>query len=319
MHGARMINFSSTMCERNPCSGGIILVIFALFIICLNPNIVASNPVNKSDAIAAESLNIIGLPVKINSVSVIHPFHIPEVKLSISNLSSEQVMKLHLMLFIFDSEGKLKAKEEFSKRVEFNNNQDIYISYIPATILVKGDMPVVALQRVIGRLGVWSVTPLDLEDIVKASILDTQRKSPVVTYTEHLVITDEDKGEIQALSLQHILQDKGVGDFFSIKDFKNVKLLSDKTESSIVKKLPGTQIDIMNLEELQEKANRDGEIFYFMFTYINFEGTTAHVSIAYTHKVRARSLYSPCCGYVNLALSKDTGNWRIVETVIAGR
>jgi hypothetical protein len=296
-----------------------ILAICALFISCLKANIIVSNPVKRQDFIAAESLNITGLPIKINSVSVIYRLHVPQVKLTVSNLSSEQVMKLHLMLFIFDSEGKLKGEEEFPEEVDFSLNQDIDILYIPATNLVKGDKPVVALQRVIGRLGVWSVAPLDLENIVKASISDARRKSLRVTYTEHLAITDEDKAEIQALSLQHILHDKRVGDFFSIKDSKNVNLLSDKTESSIVKKVSGTQVNILSLDELQEKANRDGEIFYFIFPYINFEGTTAQLSIAYTHKVRARSLYSPCCGHVSLILSKDTGNWRIVETVIAGK
>jgi hypothetical protein len=314
-----MIDTDSAMWKRNLFPSGMILAISILLIICLEVNNLASNLDNRPNTISVKSFNIAGMPIKIDDASVIRPHAIPELSLIVSNLSSEQVMKLHLIFFIFDSDGKPKAKEEYFEQVDFSLNQSINISYIPTNVLAKGDRVVVTLQRVVGKLGVWSVTLPDLEENVKAYIRDKQHKPLIVAYTENLAVTAADKAEVQILGLQHILQNKEVGDFFSVKNSRNINLLSRNTEPSIAKKISGTRVNILSLGEIKEKANRNGEVFYFEFTYLNFEGTKADVSIAYEHRVRERIPHSPCCGYVTLTLSKDTGNWRIVETIIEGK
>lgn len=182
-------------------------------------------------AISVAGFNISGMPARIDSASVTRALAIPEVSLIISKLSGERVMNFSLMLFIFDSHGNLKAKEDFPEKVDFSFSPSINISYLP--------------------LG--------------------------------------------------------------------INLLSRDTEPSVVKKIFGARVNILSPDEVKAKANREGEIYYFEFTYLNFEGATAQVAIAYEYRVRERTNHSPCCGYVTLKLSKETGNWRIIEAAIAGR
>lgn len=87
-------------------------------------------------------------------------------------------------------------------------------------------------------------------------------------------ITREDRADIIRLSLEHALVDQEIPDYGLIQDPENIVLSTANVDASLVPTLPGINLILLTQEEIQDKANREGDFLYIEFTNITVESDT---------------------------------------------
>ena len=87
-------------------------------------------------------------------------------------------------------------------------------------------------------------------------------------------IMREDRADIIRLSLERALLDQEIPDYGLIQDPENIVLSTANVDASLVPTLPGINLILLTQEEIQDKANREGDFLYIEFTDITVESAT---------------------------------------------
>jgi len=87
-------------------------------------------------------------------------------------------------------------------------------------------------------------------------------------------ITREDRAEIIRLSLERALVDQEIPDYALIQDPANIVLSTANIDADLVPVLPGINLILLTREEVQDKADREGDFLYLEFTDITVESDT---------------------------------------------
>ena len=87
-------------------------------------------------------------------------------------------------------------------------------------------------------------------------------------------ITREDRANIIRLSLEYALVDQEIPDYGLIQDPENIVLSATNIDADLVPTLPGINLILLTQEEIQDKANREGDFLYIEFTDITVESDT---------------------------------------------
>ncbi len=99
-------------------------------------------------------------------------------------------------------------------------------------------------------------------------------------------LTREDQAEIVRLTLERALVDQEVPDYQLIKDKKNIVLSMANIDVSLIPTLPGINLIPLTREEIQAKANNEGDFLYLEFIEIEAESDAkATVSLGNTWAV----------------------------------
>ncbi len=124
-------------------------------------------------------------------------------------------------------------------------------------------------------------------------------------------ITREDRAEIIRLSLERALVDQEIPDYALIQDPGNIILSTANIDADLVPALPGINLILLTPEEIQDKANREGDLFYLEFTDITVESNTrVTVSLDNTWAAPKDSekVYLSGGGFV-IEFTKTAGAW----------
>ena len=128
---------------------------------------------------------------------------------------------------------------------------------------------------------------------------------------DNLPITREDRTEIIRLSLERALVDQEIPDYGLIQDPENIVLSTANIDASLVPTLPGINLILLTREEIQDRANSEGDLLYIEFTEITVESDTkVTVSLSNTWAVAAdpEPAYLSGGGFV-IEFTKTADGW----------
>lgn len=109
-------------------------------------------------------------------------------------------------------------------------------------------------------------------------------------------ITDEDIPEIVRLTLERALVDGKIPAYEMIKDNESIVLSTENIDLSLIPKLPGVNFTLLSRDEIQEKADREGDFLYLRFHQLKIEDFKVLISLDNTWAVSKDSKVLYLCG-----------------------
>ena len=92
--------------------------------------------------------------------------------------------------------------------------------------------------------------------------------------------SDEDKAEIVKLTLERALLKKEIPDYNYIKDLNDIPLSTENIKGELLPELDGIKLVLLKPEEIQERAEQDGNYVYFLeFEEFRVKGPKVIVAI----------------------------------------
>ena len=128
---------------------------------------------------------------------------------------------------------------------------------------------------------------------------------------ESITYNESDITEIIRLSLTIALVDKEIPDYDLIKDKENIVLCTENLEG-LVPEIDGVNLIMLDLDEIQTKADREGDFLYLRFTKLDmhFDGKGATVHLDNWWMSRRGSPYQYLSGGgLNISFIKESGTW----------
>jgi hypothetical protein len=117
--------------------------------------------------------------------------------------------------------------------------------------------------------------------------------------------------EIIRLSLTIALVDKRIPDYELIKDKENIVLSTENIVRDLVPEMFGVNLIVLEPDEIQLKADREGDFLYLRFTKLEFQNDRN--AIVHLDNVWMKSKTSPYMylsgGGLAIAYSKESGIW----------
>ena len=124
-------------------------------------------------------------------------------------------------------------------------------------------------------------------------------------------ITREDRAKIIRWSLEYALVDQNIPDYALIQDPENIVLSAENIDADLLPTLPGINLILLTREEIQDRANREGDLLYIEFTDFTVESDTkVTVSLSNTWSVGTDSetAYLSGGGFA-IEFTKTSGAW----------
>ena len=129
-------------------------------------------------------------------------------------------------------------------------------------------------------------------------------------------VTARDKAEIVRLALEWALVAKKTPDsplYFS--EMENIILSVENIEAVVLPQMPGVNLALLQPEEIQKKADEDGDYLYLRFLQLEVSKSEAQVSLDSTWAVGKDSQERHHAGYArcNAEYHGEDGKWQINE------
>lgn len=139
----------------------------------------------------------------------------------------------------------------------------------------------------------------------------TKHTVKIKAINESIVHNESDMIEIIRLSLTIALVDKRIPDYRLIKDKENIVLSTENIVRDLVPEIFGVNLIILEPDEIQLKADREGDFLYLRFTKLEFQNDRN--AIVHLDNMWMKSKTSPYTylsgGGLALAYSKESGIW----------
>ena len=129
--------------------------------------------------------------------------------------------------------------------------------------------------------------------------------------TDSITYNESDIAEIIRLSLAIALMDKEIPDYALIKDKENIVLCTKNIDRDWVPKIDGVNLILLDLDEIQSKADLEGDFLYLRFT--KFEIHDERSAVVNLDNMWMRRKGSPYMylsgGGINISFIKESGTW----------
>lgn len=129
---------------------------------------------------------------------------------------------------------------------------------------------------------------------------------------ESRVFNESDMAEVIRLSLTLALVDKEIPDYRLIKDKENIVLSTENIREDLVPEIPGVNLIVLEPDEIQRKADREGNFLYLCFSKLevqNERNAIVHLDNVWMKSSTSRHMYLSGGGLA-IAYSKDSGSWK---------
>ena len=133
-------------------------------------------------------------------------------------------------------------------------------------------------------------------------------------------LTDSDTAEIVRLALEWALVAKKTPDsplYFS--EMENIILSVENIEAGVLPQMAGVILTLLHPEEIQKKADEEGDFLYLRFLQLEVSSSEAKVSLDSTWAVGKDSQEMHHAGYgrCNAEYHRESGEWEINEPLCA--
>lgn len=310
-----------------------IFFIFILFVAFVS--LAASQTTSPNlQQVKAQIFNIPNLPVRITDATFDNLEYRADFNYSIANLTDDEIWNYEVVLFFFDSKGTAISKK-LEICVEFVINEESErCRYFPPGALIDprkteetgvilnervepGTKVIAAIKEVRGNKGIWQIDDTKLQSAVQSYAQGKNYQPLELKETNHIILTEADKLEIIKPTLEKALLNKQIPDYGLLKDKKNVVLSTENISPSLVPKLTGVNLILLSPEEIQEKANLEGDFTYLSFGEIRANGDKIFVVLRNTWvKSKTSKVMYLSGGGMFLEYRKENGKW--VGEVVGG-
>jgi hypothetical protein len=120
---------------------------------------------------------------------------------------------------------------------------------------------------------------------------------------------ESDKAVIVRLSLEWALVGQNIPDYALLEDQENIILSLENLDASLVPDLAGVNLTPLTPQEIQSKANREGDFPYLSFGQLEMQEITAAVSLNNSWAVAEDSTGYLSGGGCTLEFHKEAGQW----------
>lgn len=259
------------------------------------------------------AFNPTGMPVKIDWVIAENLVISSNLQCSVTNLSASEINGIYFRTYTFDSAHRLVRTQDLFSSANLGAGASQEQLTLDGKIVNSHENSLVAITKVVGKLGVWSVDPLKLEQAVIARINRQQDIRLDVGFEPHLAITKEDRAEIFKLIVEDV-----------IRDNQKAEKLSDCTDIIILRKdlnfeLPlirDVKLSALDHAEIQTIADEKGKVIYLIYEPFVVEGSHILARIALRDKLARRpGMYVPFGYAFSFTLAKKDRQWMIEKSI----
>lgn len=269
---------------------------------------------NGQQNLPTRSIQIEHMPIHVDTIISTKIERLYRIEYGVRNLGNEPIVSIKWSLFTFGKDGGLSNAREWVDERAIEPNSSSKFSY--SLIDPQGEVAQLVLvsQEVVTQTGRLYIDKSILNSFANRGFQETTGKDIGALYEPNIALSDTDKLDLYELILNHALKDKSALNVLHIEDPKHVFLkadeISDQTKSLAV---TGVAICFIEGNKIQEKANRDGEIIYIDFYSTEVVGSNIWVTIESRKAVRAKTLFTPCCGGLKYRFHKELNGWKMQE------
>ena len=140
------------------------------------------------------------------------------------------------------------------------------------------------------------------------NVMDPETEEPE---GEEALLTDEERAELMRLTLERALIEQEIPDYALIADPTNVVLSTENIDPALVPELPGITLELLTPEEIQAKADAEGDFLFLRFDELSAKSAEeATVSLSNTWAIAADSdtAYLSGGGFT-IEYTKDGDDW----------
>ena len=132
--------------------------------------------------------------------------------------------------------------------------------------------------------------------------------------------TSEGRAEIVKLVLEWALVDKNIPDYALLPDSGSIVLSLENIDADMVPQIPGVNLILLTPDEVQKKADEEGDLLFLSFQELKVGESKATVSINNTWAVSKESREARK-GYLSgggcaLEYQKEGGEWVLGEQMM---
>ena len=259
------------------------------------------------DDFSISVFKIAGMPALLDEARVSSTTTRSKLIYTVTNLAEEQFSEINFVIFGYDQEHRLKWVERYLDRTALAARSTRYDwGYLEREIALT-DKLVVAVQKAVGRDGVWEVPLPKLKVAVEGRLQNQAENNLAVKYTPHAHVNYEEQAEILKLTLQRVLNDEEMRRYLMIKDDK-VLLSAENISPAEAIQFNGRSIITITPQEL---SNTEGRLTYLNFGPVSSQGSTASAPIACRDIVKKGEVFLPCRGSYVFTYKKKSGRWTI--------
>jgi hypothetical protein len=120
-----------------------------------------------------------------------------------------------------------------------------------------------------------------------------------------------DLAEIIKLTLERALVDQEIPDFQLLEDKENIVLSAENIDPSLAPTLPGINLILLTPEEIQARADEEGDFLYLSFQPIESESeskATVSLNNTWARATDSETMYLSGGGFT-VEYTKESGNW----------
>lgn len=125
-------------------------------------------------------------------------------------------------------------------------------------------------------------------------------------------LSDEDRSELIGLTLERALVDQEIPDYALLADQEQLVLSTENIDPALVPEVPGVTLALLTPEEIQQRADAEGDFLYLSFQQLEADSAEkAVVSLANTWAIAANSdmAYLSGGGFTIEYTRDDAGAW----------
>lgn len=256
-------------------------------------------------------LVVAGIPVRIDH-AFLKDRVTSEIKYQITNLSGNDITDIKFRILYFDQHKNFKRSEQQhfymdEPGIKPHSSRKSYF-YLSSELRAKEHIAI-TVEEVVCKTGVWSVDAQSLERAVNTLLYGKSTNLLEARFEEHISLTERDKSEIFRSTLEKIFSSEDLKDTMDLDSSKQVILFKDNLDFNFDPQIRGTVLVPLDANELQKRADAEGEIRYLYLHPMNIEGGKVKVDVAYRNLVGTGKVFTPNFGGHVFEFYKENGKW----------
>lgn len=240
-----------------------------------------------------------------------------ELKYRIRNQTKETILRVDGFLYLVSSAGEIKVTAEWTevnikpyeqKRSEYNY---LFLSEEqskPLGEMSSQDRMILAVHEVKTKSGTWGIDNNDLEASVKYKAAGKRFSLPRVEREYALRADQIDKAELFKITFEYLFRDTELLEYLGIQDKKDIILSTQEIGTYVVPSIRGLNVIQMDLEAIQQKANREGRVIFMSYSPPQVVGSRVYVGFYSWDRMRQGTITECWVEHFHLNIGENPGS-----------
>jgi hypothetical protein len=280
----------------------------------------------RAESINVELLQVSGLPVRIDSAAVNNLEHRADFDYSISNLTDVSVWNFEVVIFILNSKSQVTKRLSVCIDGVIESEAELCRYLPPETVIAprKSEDVSVALNELVDSSlrvivavrevrtddGIWHLSDVQMTRGLQSYLKGKPYDPLNIKKVNHIKLTEADKLAVIRQSLKTTISRKEIPDYNLLKNKKNIVLSTDNIPFNTGLKLKGFGISLLSNDQIQSKADLEGDFLLLRFGEIRANGNKIFVVLTNTWTIgKSSNKMYLSGGGIFLEYHKVKNNW----------